>query len=425
MRRQLSTLVAAVAAAVVIAFVLPLALLVRTLAQDRAMSAATQEAHSVAVVAAVEHTPDKLRPVIALVNQRSPRRTTVFFPDGHAEGAPAVRTAAVDRAFRGSSFVTQAGEDRLLLVPVSTSDGILVVQTWVPEALLGHGVAVSWAILGTLGLGVLCFAVLAADRIARRIVRPILDLAEVAHRLTTGDLSARVQPAGTPEVRELGLTFNRVARRVGELLQAEREMVADLSHRLRTPITALRLDTDSLRDPAEAARLASHVEVLERTVNEVIREARRPVREGATATTDATAVVRARVAFWQVLAEDQGRPLALDLPSRTCEVRVSGEDLAAAVDALLHNVFQHTADTTPMAVSLRPVLTGGAVLVVTDDGDGWPDHPVERRGTSTAGSSGLGLDIVRRTAEASGGGVRLGRSAGGGAAVEVTLGGPG
>jgi signal transduction histidine kinase len=115
----------------------------------------------------------------------------------------------------------------------------------------------------------------------------------------------------------------------------------------------------------------------------------------------------------------------LDLPSQACEVRVSGEDLAAAVDALLHNVFQHTADTTPMAVSLLPVSTGGAVLVVTDNGDGLPDQPVERRGTSTAGSSGLGLDIVRRTAEASGGSVRLGRSAAGGAAVEVRLGGPG
>jgi signal transduction histidine kinase len=92
---------------------------------------------------------------------------------------------------------------------------------------------------------------------------------------------------------------------------------------------------------------------------------------------------------------------------------------------LLHNVFQHTEDTTPMYVSLRPVSGGGAVLVVADDGPGFPDEAVERRGTSTAGSSGLGLDIVRRTAEASGGRVRLGRSRGGGALIEVTLGLPG
>ena len=197
MRRQLSLLVAAVAAAVVVAFVLPLALLVRTLAEDRAMSAATQEAHSVAVVAAVEPNADQLRPVIALVNQRSTRRTTVFFPDGRTEGTPATRTASVDSAFHGSSFVTAVGEDRLLLVPVSTSAGTIVVQTRVPEALLRRGVATSWAILATLGLGVLCFSVLAADRIGRRIVRPILDLADAAHRLTEGDLEARVDPAGT------------------------------------------------------------------------------------------------------------------------------------------------------------------------------------------------------------------------------------
>jgi signal transduction histidine kinase len=425
MRRQLSTLVAAVAAAVVIAFVLPLALLVRTLAEDRAMSAATQEAHSVAVIAAVEHSAQALRPVIALVNQRSTRRTTVFFADGSTEGSPAPRTAAVASAFHGSSFVTYDGENKVLLVPVSTGEGVIVVQTWVPETLLRQGVAASWAILGTLGAGVLCFAILAADRIGRRIVRPILDLADAAHRLTTGDLGARVTPAGTPEVRALGETFNRVVRRVSELLQAEREMVADLSHRLRTPITALRLDADSLRDPDESGRLAAHIEVLERTVNDVIQEARRPVREGVNASTDATAVVRARVAFWEVLAEDQGRPLTLELPSVACEVRVSGEDLTAAVDALLHNVFQHTEDTTAMYVSLRKAPAGGAVLVVADDGLGFPDDRVETRGRSSAGSSGLGLDIVRRTAEASGGHVRLATSRGGGAFIEVTLGSPG
>ena len=424
MRRQLSLLVAAVAAAVVVAFVLPLALLVRTLAEDRAMSAATQEAHSVAVVAAVEPNADQLRPVIALVNQRSTRRTTVFFPDGRTEGTPATRTASVDSAFHGSSFVTAVGEDRLLLVPVSTSAGTIVVQTRVPEALLRRGVATSWAILATLGLGVLCFSVLAADRIGRRIVRPILDLADAAHRFTEGDLEARVDPAGTPEVHQLGVTFNRVVHRVTELLQAERELVADLSHRLRTPITALRLDAETLEDPAEAARLAAHVEVLERSVNDVIQEARRPVREGVIPGADITAVVRARVAFWEVLAQDQGRPLSLELPPLPCEVRVSTQDLSAAVDALLQNVFQHTDEDVPMRVTLRAVAGGGAVLVVSDDGPGFPDAPVHRRGTSTAGSSGLGLDIVRRTAVASGGRVVLTSSARGGAQVEVVLGGP-
>jgi signal transduction histidine kinase len=273
-----------------------------------------------------------------------------------------------------------------------------------------------------LGVGVLSFSALAADRIGRRIVRPIQDLAEAAHRLTTGDLAARVAPGGTPEVRELGVTFNRVVRRVGELLQAERETVADLSHRLRTPITALRLDTESLRDGSEAERLAAHVDVLERTVNDVIQEARRPVREGATATADAASVVRDRVAFWSVLAEDQGRPLHLNLPYDVHEVRVSAEDLTAAVDALLHNVFQHTDDGTPMWVSLSRDPEGNAVLVVSDAGAGLPDHPVDVRGHSTAGSSGLGLDIVRRTAEASGGRLRLGRSPTGGAEVTVVLG---
>ena len=86
----------------------------------------------------------------------------------------------------------------------------------------------------------------AADRVARGVVRPVADLAHTAERLGAGDLDARVEPAGPPEIVEVGHTLNRLAGRIVELLAAERELVADLSHRLRTPITALRLDAEAL-----------------------------------------------------------------------------------------------------------------------------------------------------------------------------------
>ena len=84
---------------------------------------------------------------------------------------------------------------------------------------------------------------------------------------------------GPPEVRRAGAGLNRLAVRIGELLAHERETVADLSHRLRTPLTALRIDAESLRDGAEMERLLADVGSVERTVSEIIREARRQ-REG-------------------------------------------------------------------------------------------------------------------------------------------------
>ena len=85
-----------------------------------------------------------------------------------------------------------------------------------------------------------------ADRLARSMTRPITELALTAERLGRGDLAARVEPAGPDEVREVGPALNRLAARISELLTRERESVADLSHRLRTPVTALRLDAEAL-----------------------------------------------------------------------------------------------------------------------------------------------------------------------------------
>jgi len=92
------------------------------------------------------------------------------------------------------------------------------------------------------------------------------------------------------------------------------------------------------------------------------------------------------------------------------------------MDVLLENVFSHTPDGVALAVRLSGRAAGGAWLVVSDDGPGFPDTGPAERGNSTGGSTGLGLDIVRRIAEASGGTLTIGRSASGGGAVTLGLG---
>ncbi len=178
----------------------------------------------------------------------------------------------------------------------------------------------------------------------------------------------------------------------------------------------------------------------------MITDVRRRSREHASC--DAVAVVAERVTFWSVLAEDQGRPVELDLPQGPLTVAVSAAELSACVDALLGNVFAHTPEGASFTVRLTPTAPqgvragpsapedvrpgpaapGGVRIEVADSGPGFglrtdAANPLER-GLSGAGSTGLGLDIARRTAEASGGSLSLGTARGGGALVALTLGAP-
>jgi signal transduction histidine kinase len=302
----------------------------------------------------------------------------------------------------------------------------------VPNSTLTRGVPAAWAVEAALGLTLVGSAVFVARRLAPTNVRPVDAQAEAAGRLGEGDLSVRIDPEGPPEVKQVGVAFNRLGDRVGELLEAERELVADLSHRLRTPLTVLRLDAEGLENPAEARRLADDVDELERAVSGVIRQARKPVSEDliTPGETDAAKVAEDRLAFWAPLAEDQERPFEFvgvadgeaeaDGSSRSTTVAVSTDELEAALDALLGNVFAHTPEGTAFRVEVRALSDGGISLAVEDSGPGLSPDFVER-GVSGAGGTGLGLDIARRTAEAHGGVFRIGRSAAGGARIALEL----
>ena len=128
-------------------------------------------------------------------------------------------------------------------------------------------------------------------------------------------------------------------------------------------MTALRLDAEAVADPALAERLQQHIAVLQRSIDAIVKEARRPVRTDLPVASDAVATVRERVTFWGALAEDQRRPMRVILPPGPLHVPVAGDDLADLVDVLVDNVFAHTPDGTPFEVELadrwRPPGPGG------------------------------------------------------------------
>ena len=136
---------------------------------------------------------------------------------------------------------------------------------------------------------------------------------------------------------------------------------------------------------------------------------------------DVVVVLEARIKFWGLLAEDQGREFHVDIPAGPAPVKATREDSAAAFDALIGTVFTHTS----AGVGFGIIARAGDEMVeieIADDGDGFPEglDPVQR-GASAAGSSGLGLDIARSMAAKAGGELVVGSSHTGGARVLLRL----
>jgi signal transduction histidine kinase len=424
MRLRLILLVVAISAMVLISFLVPLALVLRTLAADRAVTSANDRAQSLIPWVSVGGT--SLDTAVMQVNTADPTRpATVFLDDGTVVGPAAPRSAAVHLAVGGSSFSAPTpGGVEVLVAVQGLPQGPAVIRVFVPSAQLRAGVTRAWLLLGAIGLGLLVLSVVVADQLARSLVRPLRALARVSDRLAAGDLSARAAVVGPLEMRQVSSGLNHLAARIGELLAHERETAADLSHRLRTPLTALRIDAESLQDDFERAQLMSDVDSVERMVSEIIRTARRPAGAAAGVACDAIQVIGDRAAFWLPLADDQDRTMTVEMVRGPVEVAASGEDLAACADVLLENVFAHTPEGTGFSVRVSRRAGGGAWVVISDAGPGFGDPDAARRGRSSAGSTGLGLDIARRIAEASGGSLAVGPSASGGGAVTVGFGAP-
>lgn len=439
MRRSLITTVAAAVAVALLAMLVPMALLLRSYAlEDRISRAALEVQATETVVSGAGDDRGAVAVYLDRINRGDGTDTTVLYPGAERSTDvgpdPGEDYRVIDARNTGRARLDDADDGAEFLVPVSLGgssarpEDTPVIRVVVYEpGWTESGILRSWLVLLLLGVALLAGALVLADRLGRSFVQPIRALASYAGALGQRNRPTEpLEPSGPPEVRELTTALNRLVGRIQVLLERERAGVADVSHRLRTPITTLRLRVEGLPDGTDRDRLAGDLDELEAMVDHVVREARRSEREGLVASSEGVAVLSQRVRFWEPLAEEQERSFVL-----TCDVtgpvsvRASEEDLAALVDVLLDNVFTHAPDGTSVAVSLTTRLAGGLVLTVEDGGPGLPEGlDVVRRGTSGAGSTGLGLSIVDKTAIESGGGLSLGSSSYGGARVVVELGAP-
>ncbi len=416
----------AVTAMVALAFVVPLMILVRDLAADRELSAAERDAAAMArliAVIGVDPVDRLIGPVITPEGEFNGRPVTIVVVGGETIGTPLDPGEDMSQPASGRTVRQPVEGGEAVYVPVLGPEGeTVVVRSLAAEDEMRAGVATAWWTLGLLAAVLVALAVFVADRLGRSMVRPVDDLAVAADRMGSGDLDARVEVAGPPEIRRVGAAFNRLAAQIGGLLQWERETAADLSHRLRTPLTGARLNADALPDSDRKQRLVEQLDEVERVVDHVVDELRRPDRQARAPVTDVEAVVTERVAFWQPLATDEGRDLKAALSGRRSPVAAPASDLAAALDELIGNVFAHTEQEVDFAVSVRHPGSGYVDVTVSDGGPGLPEgFSVAARGSSGTDSTGLGLDIVRQTADSTGGELLLGTSDLGGAEVTIRL----
>ncbi|MDT0462516.1 sensor histidine kinase [Streptomyces gibsoniae] len=430
MRWALVKVCVAVTTMVVIAFAVPLGLVIKEMARDRAFSNAEREAAAIAPALSITTDRDELERVVASAG--SDDGIAVHIPAG--DGTKAIdigRRRATDKDIAATRRLGRASTSEVpggstLLQPTAISSGaIAVVEVYVPDAEVTNGLGTAWAVLAGVGIALIIGSVAVADRLGVRMVQPAQRLVEGAHELGEGKLGARVPEEGPTELRLAAVAFNSMADQVVQLLANERELAADLSHRLRTPLTVLRLNAASLGEGPAAEQTRTAVAQLEREVDTIIRTAReakpQTAAAGPGAGCDAAEVVRERMEFWSALAEDEGRKWRVAGADRPVRIPVARADLAAALDALLGNVFRHTAEGTAFAVDVHNG-EDAVIVLVSDAGPGIADPQAAMargRGSGSDGSTGLGLDIVRRLAEATGGDVRIGSSVLGGTEVRI------
>jgi two-component system sensor histidine kinase CpxA len=292
-------------------------------------------------------------------------------------------------------------------------------------------------------LAVLVTAAAACYGLARYVVRPLATLRAATRALAQGDLSVRVRSTmgrGTDEFVELGRDFDRMAERLDALVTAERRLLRDISHELRSPLARLNVALGLARqkggeDQAVLDRIEREAERLNALIGQLLMlawlesgtaaPARKPV--------DLADIVREVAEDAAFEAKSRGREVEV---AETCDAVVLGDPelLHSAVENVVRNAVRHTREGTAVAVGMRRDAHAAPARIriwVRDHGGGVPDaalpyifQPFYRVGDARdrgTGGVGLGLTIVHRTVQLHGGTVSAANAPGGGLLVELDL----
>jgi signal transduction histidine kinase len=287
-----------------------------------------------------------------------------------------------------------------------------VVMLGVPAVSTESRIHDIWLALAGFGVGLIALTALVGVLLARSLTRPLGRLGDTVAHFASGHLDVRARgDDGPPEIRSLAGQFNDMARRMTDLLEAQSRFVADASHQLRSPLTALRLrlenlEADSVGASADGISAAGReVQRLSRIVDGLLTLSRTggegPRREAV----DIGEVIEERCAAWSALADERHVALLPEPGKVPATVTWVQGDLDQILDNLLANAVDASPGRTSIGVTLGRDESGCLELHVMDNGPGMTaadrsrafDRFWQGPGTSD-GHSGLGLAIVRQLA---------------------------
>ncbi len=337
------------------------------------------------------------------------------------------------RATGTRSSDTLAAEILYVAVPVASGGTVHgAVRVTLDTSDVSSRIRRFWVGLAATAIVILGLVALVGWWLARSVTRPVRRLQADADRFAEGDLTVSPGPAGgAPELRALADSITTMASRLDELLTAQRAFVADASHQLRSPLTALKLRLENLQShlPADATtELDAAMEETDRLgalVNDLLQLARADDRPRRT-TVDLARLSADRIDTWTAVAE-----------SRDVALRTNGLDAPAVVEAvpgaieqILDNLLDNALNASPAGSTITVTITSRPhehQLRIADEGPGLDDEhkalATRRfwRATTAGNGTGLGLAIVETLATASGARLELSDAAGGGLTATVTF----
>jgi signal transduction histidine kinase len=302
-------------------------------------------------------------------------------------------------------------------VPVASRGRIHgAVRITYPTSTVDERVRRYWLVLAAIAGVVVAAAAIVGLALARWITRPLRDVERAAAAVGRGELEARAPAEGPPEVRDLAQVFNETAARLQGLLDSQEAFVADASHQLRTPLTALRLRLENLEadvGPGGQESLAGardEVERLARLVGDLLALARSDAEGEQAAALDVSAVAAGRAEAWSALLDEREVRLVVRTDGPVV-ARAGAGRLEQVLDNLLANALEVSSPGATIRVMVRRNGDGVEIHVV-DEGPGMRAEERARafdRFWRAGGGdgSGLGLAIVKRLVEADGGEVEL------------------
>jgi signal transduction histidine kinase len=344
---------------------------------------------------------------------------------------PEVRAALVGRSAQFSRGSHTLGQRLLATAVPVVRGGRSVGAVRVTQSVAAVDAAVRHSIAGLVLIAALVIALglIAGALIAARVSRPLRALQGVAGRVAAGDLGARAEIEGTAEQRSLALSFNEMTARLGRALRGQRAFVADASHQLRTPLTALRLRLEEAR-AAELSPAARHeidaglaeVDRLALMVDELLVLSDAGERDAPAEELELSDGARRAVARWDATARECGLDLALHCNGRS-HVRCATVDLDRALDSLLENAVRYAPGPGEVSVRVHDhaidVLDRGPGLRPGEEEDVFERFHRGSAGRAAADGTGLGLPIARELARRWGGDVTLRNRDGGGACARL------